>query len=184
MARARRIGVVAVGLAAVGAAAGGVLAALATVGLLVVARGPRALTGGWDVIGVFALIGAAVGAVLAPFAALVLLRHVPLGRALTATALGTVAGAAVGIAFTTPDVLELARGAPPRTAILKTLAVLPEPTYSGLGSLMTDRTHAAARALGYDRVIHALMHESNRSRKISSHTGQPLRRYALFGRSL
>ena len=91
---------------------------------------------------------------------------------------------AVGIAFTTPDVLELARGAPPRTAILKTLAVLPDPTYSGLGSLMTDRTHAAARALGYDRVIHALMHESNRSRKISSHTGQPLRRYALFARRL
>ena len=91
---------------------------------------------------------------------------------------------AVGFAFTTPDVLELARGASPRTAILKTLAVLPEPTYSGLGSLMTDRTHAAARALGYDRVIHALMHESNRSRKISSHTGQPLRRYALFARRL
>jgi len=91
---------------------------------------------------------------------------------------------AVGVAFTTPDVLELARGAPLRTAILKTLAVLPDPTYSGLGSLMTDRTHAAARALGYDRVIHALMHESNRSRKISAHTGQPLRRYALFGRSL
>ena len=91
---------------------------------------------------------------------------------------------AVGIAFTTPDVLELVRGAPPRTAILKTLAVLPEPTYSGLGSLMTDRTHAAARALGYDRVIHALMHESNRSRRISSHTGQPLRRYALFARRL
>jgi len=90
----------------------------------------------------------------------------------------------VGIAFSTPDVLELARGVPSRTAILKTLAVLPDRTYAGLGSLLTDRSHVAAAALGYERVIHALMHESNRSRSISAHTGVPLRRYALFGRRL
>ena len=99
MTRVRRIGVVTVGLAVVGAATGGVLAAAATAGLLVVARGPYVLTGAWDVIGVFGLIGAAVGAVLAPLTSLFLLRHVPLGRALTGTALGTAVGAAVGIAF-------------------------------------------------------------------------------------
>jgi GNAT superfamily N-acetyltransferase len=90
----------------------------------------------------------------------------------------------VGFAFNIPDVLELGRGAPPRTAIIKTLAVLPGPTYTGLGSLLTDRSHATAAALGYQRVIHALMHESNRSLRISAHTGQPMRRYALFQRSL
>ena len=91
---------------------------------------------------------------------------------------------AVGFAFTIPDVLEGARGIPPRTAIIKTLAVLPDRTYAGLGSLLSDRSHAAAGALGYERVIHALMHESNKSRNISAHTGAPLRRYALFGRPL
>jgi hypothetical protein len=91
---------------------------------------------------------------------------------------------AVGFGFTTPDVLELQRGSAPRTAIIKTLAVLPERIYSGLGSLLSDRSHAAAAALGYERMIHALMHESNKSRNISAHTGQPLRRYALFGRRL
>ena len=93
-------------------------------------------------------------------------------------------GRPVGFAFTTPDVLELARGGKSRTAIIKTLAVLPERAYGGLGSLLSDRSHAAAGALGYERVIHALMHESNKSRNISAHTGAPLRRYALFGRSL
>ena len=91
---------------------------------------------------------------------------------------------AVGFAFSIPDVLEVARGDTARTAIIKTLAVLPDRTYAGLGSLLTDQSHAAAAALGYQRVIHALMHESNRSRNISAHTGAPLRRYALFARPL
>ena len=90
----------------------------------------------------------------------------------------------MGFAFTTPDVIEIARGAPPRTAIIKTLAVLPDRNYAGLGTLLTDRSHAAAAASGYERMIHALMHESNRSRKISAHTGHTMRRYALFGRRL
>jgi len=90
----------------------------------------------------------------------------------------------VGFAFNIPDVLELGSGGRPRTAIIKTLAVLPDRTYAGLGSLLTDRSHAAAAALGYTRMIHALMHESNRSRQISAHTGQPMRRYALFQRPL
>ena len=93
-------------------------------------------------------------------------------------------GRTVGFGFSTPDVLELARGGSPRTAILKTLAVVPDRTYAGLGSLLADRSHTAAATLGYERVIHALMHESNRSRNISAHTGAPLRRYALFGRRI
>jgi len=94
-------------------------------------------------------------------------------------------GEPVGFSFTVPDALEAARGAPTRTVIFKTLAILPDRrAYSGLGSLMADRTHEAARALGYTRAIHALMHESNFSRAMSNRTGHTIRRYALFARAL
>jgi L-amino acid N-acyltransferase YncA len=94
-------------------------------------------------------------------------------------------GDPVGFAFSVPDALEAARGAPPRTVVFKTLAILPDRrAYSGLGSLMADRTHASARALGYTRAIHALIHESNYSRAVSERTGRTIRRYALFARAL
>jgi len=94
-------------------------------------------------------------------------------------------GEPVGFSFTVPDALEAARGAPQKTVIFKTLAILPDRrAYSGLGSLMADRTHEAARELGYTRAIHALMHESNFSRAMSNRTGHTIRRYALFARAL
>jgi len=93
-------------------------------------------------------------------------------------------GEPVGFAFSVPDALEAARGAPPKTVIFKTLAILPDRAYSGLGSLLADRTHRAARDLGYTRVIHALIHESNHSRAMSERTGHTIRRYALFARAL
>lgn len=94
-------------------------------------------------------------------------------------------GEPVGFSFSVPDMLEAARGAPPRTVVFKTLAVLPDRrAYSGLGSLMADRTHQIARSLGYTRVIHGLIHESNHSRAMSERTGRTIRRYALFSRVL
>ncbi len=94
-------------------------------------------------------------------------------------------GEPVGFAFSVPDALEGARGAPPRTVIFKTLAILPDRrVYSGLGSVLADLTHEASRKLGYTRVIHALMHESNYSRAMSNRTGHTMRRYALFARAL
>ena len=65
-----------------------------------------------------------------------------------------------------------------------TLAVVPDRRYAGLGRLMTQQTHRNARQLGYRRVIHALMHESNTSFNISARYGQPFRRYTLFAKSL
>lgn len=95
------------------------------------------------------------------------------------------AGEPVGFSFSVPDALEPMRGAPARTIVLKTLAVLPDRArLSGLGSLMADRTHGIAQSLGYTRAVHALIHESNHSRAISERTGRPIRRYALFGRPL
>lgn len=90
-------------------------------------------------------------------------------------------GIPVGFCFCIPDVNERARGAPARTAILKTFAVLPG--YTGLGGALADRTHAEARRLGFTRVIHALMHVSNdRSRALSKRIAHEIRRYALFER--
>jgi len=93
-------------------------------------------------------------------------------------------GDPVGFAFSVPDALEVARGAPSRTVIFKTLAILPDRAYSGLGSFLADRTHESARELGYTRVIHALIHESNHSRAMSQRTGRTIRRYTLFSRAL
>jgi hypothetical protein len=94
-------------------------------------------------------------------------------------------GRPVGFSFSLPDALERLRGAPPRTVIVKTIASLPERTLlGGLGTLMTDRTHAAAHTMGFTRAIHALMHATNQSRRISERTAHVMRRYALFGRRL
>ena len=94
-------------------------------------------------------------------------------------------GRAVGFGFSLPDASERMRGAPARTIIVKTLAILPERRlYGGLGSLITDRTQATAHAMGFTRAIHALMHESNASLAISARTARRIRRYALYGRTL
>ncbi|AHG89350.1 hypothetical protein J421_1813 [Gemmatirosa kalamazoonensis] len=93
---------------------------------------------------------------------------------------------AVGFAFSIPDALEVARGEPPRTVIVKTVAVLPErERYGGLGGWMVHRTHRTAAALGFTRAIHALMHETNAaSQSVSARTGATMRRYTLFARAL
>jgi hypothetical protein len=94
-------------------------------------------------------------------------------------------GEPVGFSFSVPDALEPMRGAPPKTVVVKTLAVLPDRArLSGLGSLMADRTHGIAQSLGYTRAVHALINESNHSRAISERTGRTIRRYALFARHL
>lgn len=91
----------------------------------------------------------------------------------------------VGFAFSMPDMNELKREGRSRTVIVKTIAILPERSlYGGLGSVMVDRTHQTAQALGYERVIHALMHETNQSRNISDRTGHTMRRYTLYARTL
>jgi GNAT superfamily N-acetyltransferase len=93
-------------------------------------------------------------------------------------------GRLLGFLFGVPDMLEARRGEPIRTAIAKTLAVHPSQSGKGLGTFLMGRFHEIAAELGYQRVIHALMSEDNRSRKISRHTAQTIRRYTLYSRSL
>lgn len=93
-------------------------------------------------------------------------------------------GRPVGYVFALPDLAEAKRGLPVRSFIVKTLAVLPGRTYAGLGALLLGEVHTAAQALGFTRVIHALMHQSNTSRNLSAHYAQTIRRYTLFSRPL
>ena len=91
----------------------------------------------------------------------------------------------VGFIFTLPDLLEAKSGRPNQTAIIKTLAVLPDRRFAGLGTHLGIINRRATYALGYRRMIHALMHESNKSLSISSrYASKPFRRYSLFARSL
>jgi len=89
-------------------------------------------------------------------------------------------GRLLGYMFTLPNVAEK----PVRTVILKTVVVLPERASAGLGAVLVDRAQQVARELGYTRAIHALMHETNRSRNISRHTATVFRRYTLFAKPL
>ena len=54
----------------------------------------------------------------------------------------------------------------------------------GLGGVLMDEVQQAARALGYRRAIHALMHDDNRSRRLSDRYARTIRRYALFSKPL
>jgi GNAT superfamily N-acetyltransferase len=90
----------------------------------------------------------------------------------------------VGYIFGIPDVLQEKRGQPIDTAIAKTMAVHPDFRSEGLGTLLLRSFTGVAAGLGYRRVIHALMHEENRSRKISAHTATTIRRYTLYAKPL
>lgn len=93
-------------------------------------------------------------------------------------------GKPVGYMFALPDQAQAQRGQPVTNVIMKTIAVLPEYGGLGLGGLMFAEVHAAAKALGFKRAIHALMHENNKSRKMSAHYAKIIRRYTLFSRRL
>lgn len=90
----------------------------------------------------------------------------------------------VGFIFALPDVLQAARGEAIDTIIIKTLAVLPEHAGVGLGAFLADKCQQTALDLGYQKAIHALMHDANNSLNISSRYARVIRRYALFGREL
>ncbi len=93
-------------------------------------------------------------------------------------------GHVVGYGFALPDLAQAKRGQAIDTVIIKTLAVHPRWGHLGLGSLLGNGCHEAARRLGYRRAIHALMHDDNRSRRLSAHSGRVMRRYALYAKEL
>ncbi len=86
----------------------------------------------------------------------------------------------IGFIFGIPDLAQAQRGEPITNAIAKSMAVRPGRTGAGLGSVLMDEFQQSARRAGFTRVIHALMHENNRSMKISARFGQPIRQYTLY----
>jgi predicted N-acetyltransferase YhbS len=93
-------------------------------------------------------------------------------------------GVACGFLFGIRDLEAEARDEKP-AVIVKTLAVDPESRCAGLGSLLVDEVHAAACEKGYTESIHAMEHESNTSRRLTSrYGGRVFRSYALFSKRL
>src|SRR5215213_5351830 len=101
----KRIAAVTAGLAVAGAVAGGVVGAV-MMAIIVVRPGDAELMHNPEMLLIGGGVGAAVGAVLGPLAAWLLMRHVPLGLAVGGTALGTLAGAVLGL-FTRNPLLSL-----------------------------------------------------------------------------
>ncbi|MFC4293221.1 hypothetical protein ACFOWX_12420 [Sphingorhabdus arenilitoris] len=88
------------------------------------------------------------------------------------------AGDIQGFLFGTPNYL--AQG-DEKSCILKTYAS----AIPGIGHLLADSYHRRAIDMGFTHVIHALMHEDNKSRWASEkHRAHIFRRYALMGRKL
>ena len=94
------------------------------------------------------------------------------------------AGRIVGFVFAPPDFLQHDDSRRIDTIVIKTVAVLPEPRYRGLGRVLIVDLLQNAVAAGYRQAISALMVASNRSRKISSACAGPMRGYELFARQL
>lgn len=93
-------------------------------------------------------------------------------------------GIPAGFCFAVPDILQARLNLPVDTVVLKTLAVAPEFRSAGLGTLLVARSTEAARAIGMRRAIHALMHESNPSRKLERTHMKDFRTYTLFAKEL
>ena len=87
---------------------------------------------------------------------------------------------ACGFLFAFADPLCVRDGHPWRL-IAKTVAVAPAARGHGVANHMLDRVRAAARGRGFSELIHALMHVSNLSTRMSARYGSGVfRRYALW----
>ncbi|MGY8660527.1 MAG: N-acetyltransferase family protein [Verrucomicrobiales bacterium] len=85
-------------------------------------------------------------------------------------------GELIGFVFGYPD---------HKRFIVKTLAVLAERRFAGLGTLLVDRIQSQARQSGFTNAIHALQREDNQSLRISTRfNARIFRRYALFAKPL
>lgn len=93
-------------------------------------------------------------------------------------------GRVVGFGFATPNMLQAERGEPVDTVIIKTLGVLPDREFAGLGQLLLERLQQRAATLGFRRAIHALVRETGHLQKISQRYAMPFRRYSLFAKEL
>jgi L-amino acid N-acyltransferase YncA len=92
--------------------------------------------------------------------------------------------ALVGFMFALPNLAERRHNGTIETVILKTMAVDPAVSGMGLGGVLMDLVQRNAAAIGFRRAIHALIHETNVSGRISARSARTFRRYALFSKPL
>jgi GNAT superfamily N-acetyltransferase len=90
----------------------------------------------------------------------------------------------VGFCFAVPDLLQAKLGQSIDTVIVKTLGVLPDRRYAGLGQILLEDVHHRASEAGFQRGIHALVRDIAPLRRIFLRYGNVCRRYALFGKEL
>lgn len=90
----------------------------------------------------------------------------------------------VGFVLVLPDLCEHLRWSRVDTVIVKTLAVLPDRAYAGLGQLLLAQAQQHARDQGFSAAIHALVRDVGALRRISGRYAQPMRRYTLFAKVL
>ena len=93
-------------------------------------------------------------------------------------------GQPVGFSLAVPDVVRAKRGRPVDTAVFKTLGVASQVKRRGVGKRIFDHTLRTAGALGYRRVIFALIHSDNPSGRLVRPVGREIRRYTLYSRAL
>jgi L-amino acid N-acyltransferase YncA len=94
------------------------------------------------------------------------------------------AGEVVGFILAPPDFLQLQYQHRMDAIVIKTVAVLPQKEYSGLGRVLIVDLLKNAIGMGFTTAISALMQTQNRSQKISSDCAGPMRAYALYAREL
>lgn len=87
-----------------------------------------------------------------------------------------------GFLFAFPDYNQAARGEKMNTLVIKTLAILPDRAFAGLGQWLTRQAHESARAAGFTEVIHGLMHSGSRIKHFGRSGMSIFRRYQLFHR--
>lgn len=92
-----------------------------------------------------------------------------------------IAGQVIAFVFALPDIFDL----PGNSVIIKTIAKDPAADADGLVTAMLSELHRIAFEKGYRQMIHAFMHEDNRSRKLSAlFHGRTIREYALFSKQV
>jgi hypothetical protein len=90
----------------------------------------------------------------------------------------------VGFIFAPPDLLQRTYQDHVDAIVIKTVAIRPRPGLAGLGRVLIVDLLKNALDMGFTSAISALMYTANRSRNISSACAGPMRRYALFARTL
>ena len=85
-------------------------------------------------------------------------------------------GKPLGFVFALPNLLSTQV----KSLVIKTVAVIPEARSQGLGSYLVELVHKAAYDMGFEEIIHPLMHSDNISTRIGASGSGIFRNYVLM----